>query len=197
MERSSSREPTAQEWADLDLAWTIAWRVKSNTIVLVREGARNRQFVLLQEGTLSVTRDGRQIATLGAGDFGDLPDDFTYVLHLATFQGGGLDYEKAGLRNGILRSRTVGVAQYNTKEALEWGVTGPGLRATGVDYDLRKARPYSGYENFDFDVPVYHNGDAYDRCMVRINEMRQSLRIIRQCLDNMPAGPYKADHYRY
>ncbi|MFP5431239.1 MAG: NADH-quinone oxidoreductase subunit C/D [Gammaproteobacteria bacterium] len=104
------------------------------------------------------------------------------------------EYEKAALKNGILRARTIDVAQYNAKEALEWGVTGPGLRATGIDYDLRKARPYSGYENFEFEVPVSHNGDAYDRAVLRLEEMRQSLRIIRQCLDNMPAGPYKADH---
>ncbi|TXI05438.1 MAG: NADH-quinone oxidoreductase subunit C/D [Pseudorhodobacter sp.] len=104
------------------------------------------------------------------------------------------EYEKAAMKNGILRARTIDVAQYNAKEALEWGVTGPGLRAIGIDYDLRKARPYSGYENFDFEVPLAHNGDAYDRGMVRLEEMRQSLRIIRQCLDNMPAGPYKADH---
>jgi NADH-quinone oxidoreductase subunit C/D len=103
-------------------------------------------------------------------------------------------YEKAALKNGILRSRTIDVAQYNTAEALSWGTTGPGLRATGLGYDLRKARPYSGYENFDFEVPVRDNGDAYDRAMVRLAEIRQSLRIIRQCLDNMPSGPYKADH---
>ncbi len=83
---------------------------------------------------------------------------------------------------------------YNTKEALEWGTTGAGLRATGCDFDLRKARPYSGYENFEFEVPLAHNGDAYDRCMVKMGEMRQSLRIIEQCLKNMPEGPYKADH---
>lgn len=105
-----------------------------------------------------------------------------------------VEYEKAAVRNGILRARTIGIAQYNSKEAIEWGVTGPGLRATGVDFDLRKARPYSGYENFEFDIPLAHNGDAYDRCLVRIEEMRQSLRIIKQCLENMPAGPYKADH---
>lgn len=104
------------------------------------------------------------------------------------------EYEKAAMRNGILRSRTIGVAQYNTREAIEWGVTGASLRATGLDYDLRKARPYSGYENFDFEVPLAHNGDAYDRAMVRLEEMRQSVRIIRQCLENMPSGPYKADH---
>ncbi len=103
-------------------------------------------------------------------------------------------YEKAAIKNGILRSRTIGVAQYNSDEALAWGTTGPGLRATGIPFDLRKARPYSGYENFEFDVAVRDNGDAYDRCLVRIEEMRQSLRIIKQCMDNMPAGPYKADH---
>jgi NADH-quinone oxidoreductase subunit C/D len=104
------------------------------------------------------------------------------------------EYVKAAIQNGILRARTIGTAQYNSSEALAWGVTGAGLRATGVDYDIRKARPYSGYENFDFDVPLAHNGDAYDRCIVRIEEMRQSLRIIKQCLDHMPAGDYKADH---
>ncbi len=92
------------------------------------------------------------------------------------------EYEKAAFRNGILRARTIGVAKYNSKEAIEWGVTGPGLRATGVDYDLRKKRPYSGYDRFEFDVPLAANGDAYDRAIVRIEEIRQSLRIIEQCL---------------
>ena len=104
------------------------------------------------------------------------------------------DYVKAALQNSILRARTIGVAQYNTLEALEWGVTGAGLRATGCDFDYRKARPYSGYENFEFEIPLGKNGDAYDRCMLRVEELRQSCRIIRQCLEHMPAGPYKADH---
>jgi NADH-quinone oxidoreductase subunit C/D len=104
------------------------------------------------------------------------------------------EYDKAAMRNGLVRARTIHVAEYNTAEALAWGVTGPSLRATGLDYDLRKKRPYSGYENFDFEVPLAANGDAYDRCIVRLEEMRQSLRIIEQCLNNMPAGPYKAEH---
>lgn len=104
------------------------------------------------------------------------------------------EYVKAAIKNSVLKARTIGVAQYTAQEAIAWGVTGPGLRATGIDFDLRKARPYSGYQNFDFDVPLAHNGDAYDRCLVRIEEMRQSLRIIKQCLENMPEGPYKADH---
>ena len=104
------------------------------------------------------------------------------------------EYEKAALENSILKGRAKGVAAYNTKEALDWGVTGAGLRATGLNFDIRKARPYSGYENFDFEVPLAVNGDSYDRCMVKMGEMRESLRIIEQCLKNMPEGPYKADH---
>mgnify|MGYP000606116553 FL=1 len=104
------------------------------------------------------------------------------------------DYVKAALQNSILMGRTIGVAAYNTQQALSWGVTGAGLRATGLNFDLRKWRPYSGYENFDFDVPVGQNGDAYDRAMVRVEEIRQSMRIIEQCMHNMPAGPFKADH---
>jgi len=104
------------------------------------------------------------------------------------------EYEKAALKNSILMGRTKGVAAYNTKQALEWGTTGAGLRATGCDFDIRKARPYSGYQHFDFEVPLAVNGDAYDRCMVKMGEMRESLKIIEQCLKHMPEGPYKADH---
>ena len=104
------------------------------------------------------------------------------------------EYEKAALKNSILIGRTRGVASYTTRDALDWGVTGAGLRATGCDFDLRKARPYSGYQHFEFEVPLAVNGDAYDRCLVKMGEMRESLKIIEQCLRNMPEGPHKADH---
>lgn len=104
------------------------------------------------------------------------------------------EYEKAMMENAIVRDRTRHVAAFNTAEALEWGVTGPNLRATGCNFDLRKQRPYSGYENFDFEVPLGENGDVFDRGQLRIDEMRQSLRIIQQCVKHMPAGDYKADH---
>ncbi len=104
------------------------------------------------------------------------------------------DYEKMALRNRILKRRAIGIGAYDTDEAIEWGVTGPGLRATGSDWDLRKKRPYMGYEHFDFEVPTASHGDAYDRCLVRVEEIRQSLRIIEQCLKHMPAGDYKARH---
>jgi len=104
------------------------------------------------------------------------------------------DYDKMVLGNRILQRRTRGIGAYTTAEALEWGVTGPGLRACGFDWDLRKRRPYGGYEQFEFDVPLGRNGDSYDRCAVRAEEIRQSLRIIEQCLAHMPAGDYKSDH---
>ena len=104
------------------------------------------------------------------------------------------DYEKIVMRNRIFRARTEGVGAYDTAQALKWGVTGPGLRATGLEWDLRKHRPYGGYQDFDFDVPTAAEGDCYARARVRIEEMRQSLRIIRQCVERMPDGPYKSDH---
>ena len=103
-------------------------------------------------------------------------------------------YEKMAMQNSILKNRTIGIGQYTTEEALDWGVTGPNLRATGLDWDLRKQRPYGGYDQFEFEVPIAQNGDCYDRAVVRIQEIRESLKIVRQCLDNMPEGPYKSDH---
>ena len=103
-------------------------------------------------------------------------------------------YQSMIMRNRILKQRTVGVGVYNSAEAIEWGVTGGGLRATGYDWDLRKKMPYSGFENFEFDVPLGINGDCYDRALVRFEEVWQSLRIIEQCVNNMPEGLYKADH---
>jgi len=104
------------------------------------------------------------------------------------------DYEGMVLRSELFRIRTVGIGAYDTATALEWGTTGPQLRATGCDWDWRKRRPYSGYGEFEFDIPTGSRGDCFDRTRVRADEMRQSLRIIAQCLSNMPAGVIRADH---
>jgi NADH-quinone oxidoreductase subunit C/D len=104
------------------------------------------------------------------------------------------EFDNIILKNQIFKARTIGIGVFTTEEAIEWGITGAGLRATGYDWDYRKKRPYSGIEKFDFDIPVGKNGDCYDRALVRMEEMRQSLRIIRQCVENMPSGHYKSDH---
>ena len=97
------------------------------------------------------------------------------------------------MKNRIFKARTVGVGAYTLDEAIEWGVTGPGLRACGLDWDYRKQRPYSGYDHFEFDMPTATMATATTASVVHIEEMRQSLRIIHQCLNNMPAGAYKSD----
>jgi NADH-quinone oxidoreductase subunit C/D len=105
-----------------------------------------------------------------------------------------VEYDKTVMRNFIFKARTKGIGSFTVDEAVEWGVTGPNLRACGLDWDFRKRQPYSGYDNFEFDIPTGQHGDCYDRGAVRIEEMRQSLRIIEQCVNHMPEGPYKSDH---
>jgi len=102
------------------------------------------------------------------------------------------EYDQAVLRNRIFKARTVGIGEFTTAEAVEWGATGPMLRATGLEWDWRKKRPYGGYDQFEFDIPTGRRGDAYDRAVVHVEEMRQSLRIIEQCLRNLPPGDYKS-----
>ena len=104
------------------------------------------------------------------------------------------EYDKLVMQNFIFKTRTQGIGTYSLEEAIDWGVTGPNLRACGLEWDFRKKTPYSGYDQFEFEIPTATHGDSYDRAVVRVEEIRQSLRIIRQCVDNMPAGPYMADH---
>ncbi|TVZ28647.1 NADH-quinone oxidoreductase subunit C/D [Gillisia sp. Hel_I_86] len=126
----------------------------------------------------------------------DLPKGWEKLIQglLDYLQGKLKEYDKMVMKNSIFKARTVGIGVYSTEEAIEWGITGPGLRATGFEWDFRKKQPYSGYEQFEFEVPTGQNGDCYDRSLVRIEEIRQSLRIIEQCLHNMSEGLYKSEH---
>ena len=95
--------------------------------------------------------------------------------------------------NRIFKQRTVDVGVVSKKEALDWGFTGPMLRGSGVPWDLRKAQPYDSYEEFDFDIPTGTTGDCYARYLVRMEEMHQSIKIMKQAMENMPDGPVKVD----
>ena len=102
------------------------------------------------------------------------------------------DLESLLTENRIFKQRTVDIGVINAEQCFDWGFTGPNLRASGVAWDLRKSQPYDAYAEMDFDIPVGKMGDCYDRYLVRILEMRESLKIIRQCVENMPGGPVKS-----
>jgi NADH-quinone oxidoreductase subunit D len=103
------------------------------------------------------------------------------------------DYDDLLEANPIWVSRTRGVGVISPEEAIAYGITGPALRATGVDWDLRKAFPYSGIENYEFDVPLGTRGDVYDRYRLRIEEINESLKIVAQVMDTMPKGDFRVD----
>jgi NADH dehydrogenase I D subunit len=103
------------------------------------------------------------------------------------------DYETLVTENRIWKERTVGIGVISLEEAINWGLTGGTLRGSGIDYDIRRYAPYDAYDKVEFDVPVGKNGDCYDRYLVRVGEMRQANRIIKQCIEKLPEGPVMAD----
>ncbi|MCP4631905.1 MAG: NADH dehydrogenase (quinone) subunit D [candidate division Zixibacteria bacterium] len=124
----------------------------------------------------------------------DLPKDFDSRVRdiFKKIPEGIKDYERLLNDNKIFRKRTIGVGKISAEDAINFGLTGPNLRGSGVNYDIRKANPYGGYEKFEFDVPLGKNCDVYDRYLIRMEEMKQSLSIARQALDGMPEGPFRA-----
>ncbi|MGE5733202.1 MAG: NADH-quinone oxidoreductase subunit D, partial [Gemmatimonas sp.] len=140
--------------------------------------------------TTSLTRVGG----MGA----DIPDGF--IEKLSTFVRGFPkvvdEIDRVITRNGIWVGRTVGLGVMSPEEAVNYGLSGPMVRASGVGFDVRKDFPYLDYETYDFDVPVGTNGDVYDRFLVRMEELRQSTRILEQAIKRLPDGPVNVDDHR-
>ena len=134
-------------------------------------------------------------ATRVGGMMADLPEGWTEALgeFLDTFPDTLAEVHQLLTRNQIHIGRTQGIGAINGADAINYGFTGPNLRAAGVDYDVRRDRPYYDYETYDFEVPVGQHGDCYDRYLVRMEEMRQSVRLLDQCLAKLPGGPVNVD----
>jgi len=156
---------------------------------------RDREQVLDLNEAYSGVRMMTSFTRVG-GVAWDLPEGWTDQLQkfIDVMPGRIDDFEAMLTDNPIWHQRLKGIGILSGPEAIEAGVTGPMLRASGINYDVRKAFPYCGYENYDFDVPLGTTGDCYDRYVVRIAEMRQSLRILQQALDNLPGGPWQSDN---
>jgi NADH-quinone oxidoreductase subunit D len=140
--------------------------------------------------TTSATRVGGMAADIPVGWIDGLKG------FLRTFPHTVEEVDRILTKNGIWVGRTIGLGVMTPDEAVNYGLSGPMLRASGVAYDVRKDFPYLGYENYDFDVPVGTNGDVYDRYLVRMEEMRQSVRILKQAVDKLPDGPVNIDDAR-
>jgi len=124
----------------------------------------------------------------------DIPEGFLGKVREFTGEFGKriAEYERLITRNPIFLKRAQGVGRISAEDAVSWGLSGPTLRGSGVEWDLRKAEPYAAYGELDFEVPLGENGDVYDRYLVRIEEMRQSLRLVSQAAENLPEGPARA-----
>lgn len=128
----------------------------------------------------------------------DVPEEFVPAVRnfLDFFPAKIADYEALLKRNPIFLDRTKGVGVISGEDAVAWGLTGPSLRGSGVDWDIRKVSPYAGYDEYDFEVPLGTAGDIYDRYWCRMLEMRESLKIIEQGLDRLPEGPVTIDDWK-
>ncbi|HPA35403.1 MAG TPA: NADH dehydrogenase (quinone) subunit D [Chitinophagales bacterium] len=180
----------------------IADHIVCDTVIAVDTGAMTGFLHMMQyrEAIYEIFEEicGARLTT-NIGRIGGLERDFSpkawdkINVFMREFPKALTEFQKLVDRNRIFMDRTINVGPISQEMALDYGFTGPNLRAAGVDYDVRVASPYSSYEDFQFDIPVGTNGDTYDRYMVRMEEMWQSYGIIQQAIKNMPDGSFHAD----
>jgi len=159
---------------------------------------RERELIL---DILEMCGGQRMMATYirPGGLWRDVPEEFEPAVRnfLKTFPARIDEYEAMLTKNPLFLERTRKIGVLSREDAIRWGVTGPSLRASGVAFDLRKAAPYSGYEQYEFDIPTQTDGDTYVRYLVRMEEMRQSLRIVQQGMDRLPSGPVRSNNRKF
>jgi NADH-quinone oxidoreductase subunit D len=174
------------------LLWVATQGMDMGAVSMMLYGWRERELVLQFFEAVTGLRMNHNYVRPG-GVAADLPDGWEDQVEslLGAVPKGLGEYEELLSENPIFLDRAVGVGVILPEECRAYGVTGPIARASGIDWDLRKAFPYSGIDQYDFDVPVEQNGDVYDRYLVRMEETKQSLRIVRQVLETMPAGDYR------
>jgi NADH-quinone oxidoreductase subunit D len=181
----------------------IADHIICDTVIAVDTGAVTGYFFLFQwrEKIYEMYEEvcGARLTT-NIGRIGGMERDFTPAFweklthFLKEFPKSLIEFDKLVTRNRIFMDRVIGTGPISAERALNYGFTGPNLRAAGVDYDVRVANPYCSYQDFEFDIPIGKSGDTFDRYMVRMEEMWQSLRILEQAVKNMPKeGAFHAD----
>lgn len=180
------------------LLWVSTHALDMGAMTVLFYGFRERETCLKVLETVSGARLMPDYIRFG-GLREELPDEF---MKLAKEFIDDLprridEYETLLTENPIWVTRLKNVCLLSADDAITYGVTGPVLRASGVNYDVRKAYPYSSYDEFDFEIPLGEIGDIYDRYIVRLKEMRQSIRIVKQAMERMPDGPIKADAPQY
>ncbi len=176
------------------LLWSATTGFDIGALSMMIYGWREREPLLeFFEKTTGLRMNHNYIRPGGVA--ADLPPDWQEDVAgiITTVEAGLADFETLLLGNPIFIERTKGIGVLTREECLAYGVTGPLARASGIDYDVRKVFPYSGFEQYDFEVPVTSNGDVYDRFLVRFEEMRQSIRIVQQVVETIPGGDYRTE----
>jgi len=180
------------------LVWIGTFGLDLNASSMFMYAFREREMLL---DILELCSGQRMMTTFirPGGIWRDVPVEFETAVRdfIKIFPKRIDEYEALLTKNPILLDRLVGIGKLDVATALQHGVTGPSLRASGLNWDLRKARPYMGYEQYDFNVPVRTEGDTYARYIVHVEELRESLKIVEQALNKLPMGPVRSDNRKF